>query len=127
MVVKKNVKLLKSLNNLKSAVRFYEKDTKAPDEIRFIALSKAFEVCVEYAWKELKTRVEEEGLDAESPKETIRQSARIGLIASAEIWLDFISVRNEGVHDYFDIPESDYLELAKCLLKECNKHLLLKS
>ena len=115
-------KLKHSLEQLKEAIRVYEK-TKDNPGIQFLAVSKAFEVAVEYAWRELKFLAEDEGLDAPSPKSAVRQAAKLGFIDQAEKWIDYINARNEGVHDYFSIPEEDYLELAKDFLKECQKIL----
>jgi hypothetical protein len=80
-------------------------------------LSKAFEILVEYAWKELKFRVEDSGLFAPSPKEAVRQAATMGLISDPEKWIAIINARNDSVHDYFTVPEKDYVSLASELLR----------
>ncbi len=121
MESKKNEKLKKSLKQLKQSINYYLREAEAPSEIRFYALAKAFEVTVEYAWKELKRRVEDDGLEAPSPKEAVRVAARIGLIEDAKQWIGFINARNDGVHDYFEVPEEDYVAMAKNLLKDCKK------
>ena len=46
-------KLLKSADNLEAALIAYGKRKKG-DELSFLALSKALEVFIEYAWKEMK-------------------------------------------------------------------------
>ncbi|MFH1356788.1 MAG: nucleotidyltransferase substrate binding protein [bacterium] len=117
MELKRKDKLKTAYNELKETVLFYESNKDVSESIRFNALAKAFEVAVEYGWKELKFRVEEEGLEVYSPKEAVRQAAKIGVIEDASLWIDFIKARNEGVHDYFEIPEEDYFKLAKSYLK----------
>lgn len=85
-------------------------------ELAFLTVVKAYEVLIEYCWKELKRRVEEEGLEAQSPKEAVRQGAKIGLLEEPEFWIKAISARNSSVHDYFGISEEAYIKLADRLL-----------
>ena len=109
-----------SLQALSEALDFYD-GGEASDEIKFLAVSKAFEVAVEYAWKHLKTVVENEGLEAFSPKDAVRQAAKIERIIDAELWLNFINARNSGVHDYFGLPLDKYISLARQFLKEAGQ------
>ena len=99
-------------DNLRQAIRLYE-EGKLEEDLAFLMMAKAFEVLVEYAWKDLKRQVEDEGLDAASPKEAVRQGARLEMIEDPERWIDCINARNDSVHDYFSIPRKDYLSLAK--------------
>lgn len=105
-------KLHKSLEQLKKAIATYENSDR-DDELQFLALSKAFEIAVEYAWRDLKKYVEEEGLEAQSPKAAVRQAAKLGIIKEPDQWLLCIDARNDSVHDYFGIPESEYVGLIK--------------
>ncbi len=104
-----------SLGHLSEAIKFYH-ETSSERHLRFLALSKAFEVAVEYAWKELKLKVEVEGIETLSPKDAVRQAAKLKIINSAEDWLDFINTRNGSVHDYFGISEKDYVKIAENFL-----------
>lgn len=114
---KKSTKLADAVKKLEEAIKFFENENNISENLRHLALSKAFEVAVEYAWKEFKKRAEGEGLEVVSPKDAIRKAAQIGLISDPELWIEFIIARNDGVHDYFAMPEDDYLELAKKFLK----------
>lgn len=105
---------------LRSALEFYDENPKE-HFICFLAVSKAFEVATEHAWKELKQRVEAEGVEVVSPKDAIRQAAKMKLIKSAEEWLDYVNTRNSSVHDYFGISEKDFVELSRQFLKETEK------
>ncbi len=113
-------KLHDSIDQLRSALEFYDANPKE-HYMRFLAVSKAFEVAAEHAWKELKQRVEAEGVEAVSPKDAIRQAAKMRIIKNAGDWLDFINTRNSSVHDYFGISEKDFVELARQFLKEAGK------
>jgi len=116
----KRPKLREALDHLAASLKFYDSEDRR-DEVQWLAVAKAFEVAVEYAWKELKTMVEAEGLEALSPKEAIRQAAKIGIIHDAEKWLDFVNTRNISVHDYYNLSEEDYLALSRAFFKECRE------
>ena len=104
-------KIEKSALQLKQALD--QLNSKTGDkELQFLTVAKAFEVLVEYAWRELKYRVENEGLSAPSPKEAVRKACRIELIAEPERWIDSINARNDSVHNYFGIPRKKYIDLA---------------
>ena len=116
MVTNKPHQLKKAAKNLNAAILAYEK-RKAGDDLPFLALCKALEVLMEYSWKELKRLVEEAGLFAPSPREAIKQAAKLGIIDRPDRWLAVLTARNDSVHDYFGIPENAYLEFARELLK----------
>lgn len=116
MVAEKKQLLPKAVKNLKAAIKLYEK-RKPGDELPFLTLCKALEVLVEYSWRELKRQVEGQGLFAPSPREAIKQAATIKLIDNPERWLAILTARNDSVHDYFGIPEGEYLRLAKELVR----------
>lgn len=118
MVSKEKNKLKNSLKQLKEAVDLYQSNES---EMAFLSLAKAFEVAVEYAWKELKQRVEDEGLEVFSPKDAMRKAAQTGFITDPELWLDFVKTRNSSVHDYFEIPDEDYFTEVKKFLKEARR------
>lgn len=115
---KGKTRLKESLAQLQTAITAYKR-SDGDEQMEFLALSKAFEVAVEHAWRELKMRVEDEGLDAPSPKAAIKQAAKLGFISDVEDWLAAIDARNDSVHDYFGIPESNYASLAGKFLKLC--------
>lgn len=119
MQSKKTSKIQDSLHHLGAALKAYKKGAD-PEGLKFLALTKAFEIAVEYAWKELKRKVEDEGLEAPSPKEAIRQAAKLHVISNPESWLDYINARNNSVHDYFGIPEKDFVELIEAFYKEAS-------
>ena len=109
-------KIKKSMLQLEAALRYYEA-AQPNAELAFLTLAKAFEVLVEYVWKELKARVEDEGLFANSPKDAVRQAATLGIIDQPEEWITCITARNDSVHDYFTIPQAEYAKIAAEFLK----------
>jgi hypothetical protein len=72
-------------------------------------------VLVEYSWKMMKRRVQDDGLDAPSPKAAVREAAKLRLISEPDVWILCINARNASVHDYFGITREEFLELAKKL------------
>jgi len=115
MESKRTAKLLEALAHLKEGLRAYERRRKG-EALPQLALTKAFEVAVEYGWRELKRRAEDEGLDVPSPKAAVRQAARMGWIAEPEKWMELIDARNSSVHDYFGFGGDDIARLAKLCL-----------
>ncbi len=106
-------KLPKAAKNLEEAIRNYQNN---PTELGFLTLSKAFEILVEYAWRLLKEKVEDQGLDAPAPKMAVKEAARLKLITEPETWLDCIDARNDSVHDYFGISKEEYFRLSQKFL-----------
>jgi uncharacterized protein YutE (UPF0331/DUF86 family) len=115
-----NGRLKGSVNQLKMALEFYAEDL-SQNSMRFLTVSKAFDVAVKCAWEDLSQRVEAEGVEIVSPKDAIRQAAKMKIIKSAEDWLDYINTRNSSVHDYFGISQKDFVELARKFLREAEK------
>lgn len=118
MASKENKKLPEAAKTLQGALElFKQKDKVLNERMSFLLVVKAFEILTEYGWKELKKCVESEGLEVQSPKEAVRTAAQLSLISDPELWINCINARNSSVHDYFTIPEKEYLELAEELLK----------
>lgn len=112
-------KFARSIKNLEQALRFEDKAEQDP--FYFAGISKSFEICLEYAWKSMKKRITDEGIEAYSPKEVIKQAGRLGLIDNVEQWLDFLEDRNLAVHDYLGVSEADYLKTINDFLQEVKK------
>jgi nucleotidyltransferase substrate binding protein (TIGR01987 family) len=113
----KNKTLLPQKQKFEESVKILQealvyKKKAADNRIYYDAISKAFEVALEYGWKYLKARVEEEGIDVVSPKDAMRRAGEVGLIDNVEQWIGFLNARNLAVHDYLGIPSDDYLNIA---------------
>jgi len=112
MASEKLEKITKARAQLEEALKRY-RHVKTERGLEFLTVAKAYEVLFEYLWKTLKAKVEDEGLFASSPKEAIRQAATLRLIKKPERWLACATARNDSVHDYFGIPEPDYIKLVE--------------
>lgn len=112
-------KLIDSIKGLEHALSFKNKIDK--DEFYFSGISKSFEVCLEYTWKYLKKKTQEEGFEVYSPKEAIKYAGKMKLIDNVEKWLDFLKDRNMAVHDYLGVSDEAYLETIENFLSEVKK------
>jgi nucleotidyltransferase substrate binding protein (TIGR01987 family) len=122
MVEKRISDVRKATAQADSAVKLYQKE-KDQRELNFLMVVKAYEILVELAWKYFKEKVEDEGLSAASPKESVRKAATIGLIDDPEKWIKFIDARNLSVHDYFGLDNESFLELTAELIRSAKKEL----
>ncbi|MFH1130772.1 MAG: nucleotidyltransferase substrate binding protein [Pseudomonadota bacterium] len=116
MAQRKKTSLESALENLQKALEQYQ-SRAANDPLPRLTVAKAFEVAVEYGWRELKMRVQNEGLDTPSPKAAIREAAKLGFITNAKTWFIAIEARNSSVHGYFGIDDNEFIEIAKRFFK----------
>ena len=84
------------------------------DEMYLDATIQRFEFCFELAWKLMKVVLDYEGIETSSPRSSIREGWKQGMIADAETWLDMQEKRNLSTHTY---NESTALEIYH-LIKE---------
>ena len=114
-------KFTAAVEALEHALSFEGKIGK--DEFYFSGIAKSFEVAFEYGWKYLKVAVEESGLGAPSPRDAIKQAAKISLLDDPELWLECLRVRNVAVHDYLGISREAYLKLIHAYFRSAKKLL----
>lgn len=113
--MKQKSKVELSREDFKAALKAHLNDNS---KLTFLALTKAFEVLLEYSWKNLKQKVEDEGIEVYSPKDAVREAARLELINNPELWIKAINARNESVHDYYSMPRDAFVDLIKRFEKE---------
>ena len=70
------------------------------DDLYLDGIIQRFEFCFELSWKLMKAYLSFEGIEANSPRSSIRESFKIGLIVEAEEWLDMLEKRNLSSHTY---------------------------
>lgn len=123
MLKAKTRQLKDAKSDLDRCFSHYIPSTPRERSISFIALTKAFEVALEYGWKKLKHEIEDRGLEANSPKDAAREAARLGLIDNPDIWINAINARNLSVHDYFSLEEKDFVEVIHNFAESLKKIL----
>ncbi|MEZ4754356.1 MAG: nucleotidyltransferase substrate binding protein [Bdellovibrionota bacterium] len=115
----KDRKLLESIETLKKVLVTYEKDRK--NEVNSLAVSKAFEVAFEYAWKFLKRKVSARGKDAFNPRKAIRSAVELEIIFELETWESFLNARNLSVYDYIGLESDEFLEIIYSFESEVSR------
>lgn len=108
-------KLTESLELLAETFRELESEPKS--RVLKAALSKAYEVSFEYAWKAFKKKADQSGLEVYSPRDAIKAAVQLNLIDDLELWEKFLNVRNLSVHDYIGATEKEFLNTAQEFLK----------
>lgn len=61
---------------------------------------KRFELTFELAWKSAKTYAGNQGIVCRSPRDSLAEAFRLGLVADSPLWLKMIEDRNLSVHTY---------------------------
>ena len=107
----------RAIEDLGAALADHGEKSKKPgaERLAYLALTKAFEVALEYLWKDIKKKAEAEGLEPQSPKNALRDGMKLGLIKTSDDWFRFVDARNIAVHDYYGITKKGFIELAKSL------------
>lgn len=77
---------------------------------------KRFEICYDLAWKCLKHKLFEMGIDIQNPRAAYVEAVRSKILDDSSLWFDMISLRNSAAHSYDS-------ELADSLYKEIPKYI----
>lgn len=86
----------KAFNRLKEAL-----ETEHLNELERNGVVQRFEFTLELCWNTLKDYLEDEGVQFKpTPKETIRQAFKKGVITDGQVLIDGLDIRNELSHDY---------------------------
>jgi nucleotidyltransferase substrate binding protein (TIGR01987 family) len=94
-------------------------------EMACLALTQAFEISTELAWKLMKDYQKIVGIDSKNPREAIRDSLQGSVIslAEADLWMKAITMRNLTSHLYDEATlrellayiDSDYINILNSL------------
>jgi len=76
-----------------------------------------FEFCFELSWKLMQAILMENGIEAYGPKNSIRESAKLGLIDNPLEWFEFLKARNLTVHTYEEKVAQEVYKKAKDFVK----------
>ena len=121
-----------SLKKLNDAVKRLNEGIKsAKDQLDQDGVIQRFEFTFELLWKTLKLFLTAEGILIRSPKETLKEAFRFGLIKEEDVYLNMLEDRNQTSHlyredasnDIFLRIKSEYLKAIKTLLKELKKRI----
>ncbi len=119
-----------SLEKLNSAIKRLDEGVKeAKDNLGRDGVIQRFEFTFELLWKTLRLFLLDEGIITKSPKESLKEGFKFGLIKDEEIFLDMLEDRNQTSHIYSDEVSAEifkriktrYLDPLKRILNEIKK------
>ncbi|MDR2171349.1 MAG: nucleotidyltransferase substrate binding protein [Planctomycetaceae bacterium] len=85
------------LENLNRSFKHFELACKQNhySELELAGLIKSYELTFELCWKTLKDYLQNDGIDAKTPREIIKKSYQVALIENVDQWLEALDVRNQ--------------------------------
>jgi nucleotidyltransferase substrate binding protein (TIGR01987 family) len=91
-----------SLEKLKRAINQLQTGNQqdSGSDLERDGMIQRFEYTFELAWKAGKRFLNFQGINANSPRQVIRELGRIGVIDQVEVWIDFLAKRNIASHCY---------------------------
>lgn len=107
-------KLSLQLENLKKALVTLNEAIQEPyvTLVRDASIQR-FEYTFELTWKILRRISKIEGLEAASPRQSIRNAFQLGLISETDIWFQFLEDRNLTSHTYNEERAESVYQSAK--------------
>jgi nucleotidyltransferase substrate binding protein (TIGR01987 family) len=103
--------LARALDRLAEALDVPEDDPLAVD-----GTIQRFEFTFELFWKTIQRLLAREGVEARSPKSTLREACRLGWLADEQAWLDLLEDRDLTSHTY---REAHALEIYRRIPSHC--------
>lgn len=93
------------ISDLSNAINRLEEAIKESKKSEFSSIKdgviQRFEFTVELSWKALKNYLNNEGIEsATTPKSSVREAFKLGVIKNADIWLEMLDDRNITSHTY---------------------------
>ncbi len=96
-------RLQQRIDQFQRAVRRLEEACAQPEN-EFIrdSVIQRFEFCFELSWKMLRLKLQEEGLEAATPRGVIREAVAARLLHDGNLWSEMLQQRNLTSHTYDD-------------------------
>ena len=117
-------KLQNLIKNLTKANQRLEEALKLKlTKINRDASIQRFEFTFELSWKTFQEYIRDQGYDCNSPKNCIREGAKIGIIDSPRDWFGFLDARNLVAHTYNEELADKIYKGIKKFPKEIDKFL----
>lgn len=116
------------IGDLEKAVNRLGEAIEESKKINFSTLKdgviQRFEFTLELSWKALKSLLNEEGVEsATTPKSTVKEGGKIGLIKNIEIWIEMLDDRNLTSHIYNQaIADEIYERIANRYYEELKRN-----
>lgn len=94
MAFSRKQQFVQALRRLKAAC------ARPKDEFVRDAVIQRFEFTFELAWKALKAQLQQEGIEAASPRGVIREATTLGGLHEPDHWTQLLQIRNLTSHTY---------------------------
>ena len=112
------------IKNLKKAnKRLKEALEVKPTRMNKDAAIQRFEFTFELSWKTMQAYIREQGLECLSPRNCIREAARLEIIDNPEDWIEYLKTRNLTAHTYNEKMADKIYHQARKFPKEVEKLL----
>lgn len=98
----------KAFLRLKDALR-----NDSPSELEKAGVIQYFEFTFELGWKTLKDYLQEMGVEARFPRDTIKEAFSNGLIQNGDLWLDMLEKRNLMSHTYDEFTANQSFQMVR--------------
>ncbi|MEJ5317871.1 MAG: nucleotidyltransferase substrate binding protein [Tenuifilum sp.] len=72
-----------------------------------------FEFTFELGWKTLKDYLQEMGVEARFPRDTIKEAFTNGLIQDGDLWFDMLEKRNQMSHTYDEFTANQSFQMVR--------------
>jgi nucleotidyltransferase substrate binding protein (TIGR01987 family) len=88
--------------NFEKTFLYFEKavEQETYNELEVGGLIQAFEFSFEMGWKTVKDFLNEQGIKAEFPRDTIKTGYKNKIILDGHLWIKMLNNRNDFSHDY---------------------------
>lgn len=134
-----NRKLRQSFTNLKKALGRLEEALNENQENSLIVdgTIQRFEFTIEIYWKMLKRLLLREGIEAKTPRETLKEAYQVGWLHNEQAWLQMLKDRTEtsraydedmarnilqNIVHYFPEMKTTFQNLERQYMKELDKN-----
>lgn len=115
------------LENYKKALKTLDEAMIKPpaNDLERDGIIQRFEYCVEISWKSAKKVLEYHEYEADTPRNIIRELAKINWIDNPDEWIDFLEARNKTSHLYHEEVATELFKLVPSFL-QASHQLLVK-
>lgn len=110
------IKIQQSLTNLENALARLDEALriKNPDQLYIDGIIQRFEFTLALFWKTLKRLLASEGINSDTPKNTLKEAYQIGWLHDEIAWLQMLNDRNLTSHVYdADTAKRIYVDIKK--------------
>ncbi len=113
------------LENFKKALKTLDEAMVKPPAnlLERDGIIQRFEYCLEVSWGSAKKVLEYQGSKVDTPRNIIRELAKINWINNPEDWIEFLDARNKTSHLYHEEVANELFKLVPLFLK-CSHQLL---